>query len=64
MLYLVNYLKVHIERDKRGSSNRHYVILDRNVSGTIYVKNIVADKYPDVKEFEIELPFEINEEEE
>lgn len=52
-------MKAIVKRDKKGSQNTHFVVRVGMASiGKLYIPNDIADKYPDVKEFEIELPFE------
>ena len=51
-------MKIKAIRKKKGSQNTHFVIKHAYVSGTIYVDNDVADKNPDVAEFEFEIPLE------
>lgn len=52
-------MKAIVRRTKRGPNNTHFVVRVGMASiGTLYIPNDMADKYPDVKEFEIELPFE------
>ena len=52
-------MKAKAKRGKKGPSNTHFVVRVGMASiGTLYIPNDVADKYPDVEEFEFELPFE------
>lgn len=55
----VTETKILLKKGKKGELNTHYKINDEFVVGTIYVPNEIADKHPDVKEFEIEIPFEV-----
>ena len=53
-------MKAIAKRGKRGPINTHFVVRVGMASlGTLYIPNNVADKYPNVEEFEIELPFEV-----
>lgn len=52
-------MKAIARRGKRGPNNTHFVVRVGMASiGTLYIPNDVADKYPDLVEFDIELPFE------
>lgn len=53
-------MKAIAKRGKKGPSNTHFVVWVGKMAsiGTLYIPNDVADKYPDVEEFEFELPFE------
>jgi hypothetical protein len=61
----VTETKIKVKKGKKGSLNTHYNIKinDALIIGTIYVPNEMAEKNPDVKEFEIEIPFEVPEDE-
>jgi len=52
-------MKAKVIRDKKGPSNTHFLVRVGMASiGKLYIPNDIADKHPDVKEFEIDLPFE------
>lgn len=57
----VTETKILVKKGKKGALNTHYKICDALIIGTIYVPNEIAGKSPDVKEFEIEIPFEVPE---
>ena len=59
----VTETKVLVKKGKEGGLNTHYKIDDTLIIGTIYVPNDIAKRHPDVKEFEIEIPFEVPEDE-
>jgi len=59
----VTETKILVKKGKKGELNTHYKIEDALIIGTIYVPNKIAEKHPDVKEFEIEIPFEVPEDE-
>ena len=52
-------MKVIAKRDKRGPTNTHFVVRAGMASlGKLYIPNDVADNYPDLMEFDFEIPME------
>lgn len=52
-------MKAIAKKEKKGPTKTHFAVWVGMASiGKLYIPNHIADKYPDVEEFDIELPFE------